>query len=208
MTFGWPSDPTLNTKKNESAVMGPALPQGPRNFASACMMVCEMCVSPPPALSANATTISDEIAITDPWNTSVKIPARMPPATEYARMTAVPIQIPAASDVPKMASITMPSASRWRSACMSMPLPQQRQQQTQGGSKHEQNIHRHPKTQHLPDRYRPHRSEPQGWRYPLGEALGTSALHRPPLPAQFPYRQALSRHQCRSEEHTSELQSR
>jgi hypothetical protein len=52
-----------------------------------------------------------------------------------------------------------------------MPLPQQGQQQPQGGSIHEQQSSRSYKTQRLPDRYRPHHGEPQCRRDSVEEAL-------------------------------------
>src|SRR5579862_3263328 len=88
-----------------------------------------------------------------------------------------------------------PSPGGVRHVCH-MPLPRQRQQRTQGGRKHEQNIRHCRKAQHLPDRYRPHYSEPQSWRCPVGEALAEPAFHRWPVSPQFPYWQTLSRHQC------------
>ena len=48
------------------AAIGPSVPHGPRNFASAAMIVCEMFSIPPPDLSANANTTALAIAMTEP----------------------------------------------------------------------------------------------------------------------------------------------
>ena len=50
--------------------------------------------------------------------------------------------------------------------------------------------------EHLPDRYRPHHLQPQGWRDSVGKAVEDSTLHRRPVPAQLLHRQALPGHQC------------
>src|ERR1700679_198558 len=50
-------------------------------------------------------------------------------------------------------------------------------------------------TEHLPDRYRPHSLQPQGWRHSVGEAVADPTLYRRPVPAQLPYRETVSRHQ-------------
>ncbi len=50
--------------------------------------------------------------------------------------------------------------------------------------------------EHLPDRYRPHRLQPQSWSDSVGKTVEDAALRRRPIPTQLLYRQALSRHQC------------